>query len=419
MEREINNIEKQNTLTNLVNVKNLRVDVYDNFEDLINLQPEWDDFLEKLNAPVYMSYDWCRIWWKIYGSEKYLRIYIFSNNSQIVGIIPIYIDRLTIGPLKLKVARLVGANIPPRIFDPPIIKDWANLVFERIALKLFSEDHCDVFSFGPVSSLYPPISDIKRMNNGQFNIIAQMKEHLADVHTFFVLPKTFEEYLGSLSKNERKNRRKYELRYLKKNFRIQTDILKSWEEIREEFPNFIEMHTTQWRSEGKPGHFRAWPKSVDFNLALVKELSQKGRVRLIRIIADNEPITYEYSFAFGDCYYWLLPARKIESRWEQFSLGSTSLVNMIRIAIEEGMKRIEGGLGHYDYKIRLGAKEYPAINISFRAKNLGNKLRYFIFRSIFSVINILYFKIWYRRIQPHLPNHFQRGIWSLWLRYSI
>lgn len=412
-------MEKQITSINFVDERNLQVDIYENFEDLTHLQPEWDAFVEKLNSPVYMSYDWCRIWWEFYGSGKDLRIYVFSGNGQIVAIVPIYIDCLTVGPLNLKVARLVGANIPPRIFDPPINKEWANLVFETIALKLFGEDNCDVFSFGPISSLYPLIPDIKKLTEGQINIIGQMEEHSADVHTLFVLPETFEGYLGSLSKNERKNRRKYELRYLKKSFAIHTDVLTSWEEIREEFQKFVEMHTVQWRSEGKPGHFGAWPKSKDFNFALVKELSQQGRVRLIRIRADDEPISYEYSFAFGDCYFWLLPARKVGSNWEQYSLGSTSLVNMLRIAIEEGMKRIEAGLAHFDYKSRLGAKEYPATIIFFTAKGLGSRFRYFVFRSIFSVINILYFKIWYQRLQPRLPRRFQRGIWSLWIRFSI
>jgi len=412
-------MEKQNTLNNLVDEPNLHVEVYENFENLCILQREWDAFVEKLNAPVYMSYDWCRIWWKIYGAGKDLRIYVFSGNSQVVGIIPIYIDCLGVGLLNLKVARLVGANIPPRIFDPPINKDWANLVFETIVLKLFREDNCDVFSFGPVSSLYPLISDLKKLNDGQTNIIGQVEEHPADVHTFFILPETFEGYLGSLSKNERKNRRKYELRYLKKSFAIQTDILKSWEEIGEEFPKFVEMHTAQWRSEGKPGHFGAWPKSNDFHFALVKELSKKGRLRLIRIRANDEAITYEYSFAFGDCYYWLLPARKIGPSWEQYSLGSTSLVNMMRIAIEEGVRRVEAGLAHFDYKSRLGAKEYPATIIFLMPKDLGSRFRYYVFRSIFSLIDMLYYKIWYRRLQPHLPRRFQRGIWSLWIRFSF
>jgi CelD/BcsL family acetyltransferase involved in cellulose biosynthesis len=412
-------MEKQITPKDFVDERKLQAEVYENFEDLCILQPEWDAFVEKLNAPVYMSYDWCRIWWQIYGSGKDLRIYVFSGNGQIVAIVPIYIDCLTVGPLNLKVARLVGANIPPRIFDPPINKDWANLVFETIALKLFGEDNCDVFSLGPVSSLYPLISDIKKLSEGQINVIGQMEEHSADVHSFFILPETFEGYLGSLSKNERKNRRKYQLRYLKKSFAIQTDILTSWNEIREEFQKFVEMHTAQWRSEGKPGHFGAWPKSVDFNFALVKQLSEQGRVRLIRIRADDEAISYQYSFAFGDCYFWQLPARKIGASWEQYSLGSTSLVNMIKIAIEEGMKRIEAGLAHYDYKIRLGAKEYPATTIFFTANDLGSRFRYFIFRSIFSVINVIYYKIWYRRLQPHLPKRLQPGIWSLWIRFSF
>lgn len=412
-------MKKECELNSLNEEQNFRLDIFEDFNSINISQRKWDEFIERLNGPIYMSYDWCRIWWEVYGIGKTLRIYIFSNSDQILGIIPIYIDSVLFGPFKLRIARLIGSNIPPRIFDPPIIKEQGKLVLEKIVFDLFGKDQCDLLSFGPISSFYPPISNVKNLNKGQVTKIAVMRQLKADVISFFDLPKTFEEYLNSLSKNERKNRRKYELRYLKKRYSIQVDILKSWEDLKEEFLRFVEMHTAQWRHEGKPGHFGAWPKSIDFHLALIKELSQKGRVRLIRIIADKEPITYEYSYAFGECYYWLLPARKVDPQWEQFSLGSTSLVNMIKVAIEERIKKIEAGLAHYDYKVRLGAKEYQTFILNFVAKNIRSKIRYLIYRSIYFLINILYFKIWYQRLQPRMPKRFQRGIWSLWIRLSF
>lgn len=399
--------------------QNFKLDIYEDFNSIDISQEKWDGFVEKLNGPIYMSYDWCRIWWQVYGSGKTLRIYIFSNSDQLLGIIPIYIDCILLGPLKLRIARIIGSNIPPRIFDPPIIKEWGNLVIEKIILDLFEKNQSDILSFGPVSSFYSPILDIKNLNKSQIKNIVIVRKLKVDIVSFFNLPKTFEEYLSSLSKNERKNRRKYELRYLKKRFQIQVDILKSWEDLKEEFPRFVEMHTTQWRYEGKPGHFGAWPKSIDFHLALIRELSPKGRIRLMRIIADKEPIAYEYSYVFGESYFWLLPARKVGPQWEQFSLGSTSLVNMIKVAIEERIKRIEAGLAHYDYKVRLGAKEYQTFILNFIAKNIRSKIRCLIFRTIYFLINIFYFKIWYQRIQPRMPKRFRRGIWSLWIRLSF
>src|SRR5204862_8222110 len=59
-------------------------------------------------------------------------------------------------------------------------------------------------------------------------------------------------------------------------------------------------------------------------------------------------------------YTTLFRSRSIGESWERFSLGPTGIVNMISSAMEEKLARIEGGLAHYDYKLRLNAKEYPA-----------------------------------------------------------
>ncbi len=85
------------------------------------------------------------------------------------------------------------------------------------------------------------------------------------------------------------------------------------------------------------------------------ELARLGRSRLITITVGEKPILYQYSYVFGDCCYWQFPARAAGEEWDRFSLGATALVVLIRSTIEEGIKRIEGGVSHYDYKTRLGA----------------------------------------------------------------
>ncbi len=83
-----------------------------------------------------MSYDWVRTWWEFYGKNKELRIFLFFVGEQIVGVVPIYIDTLGFGPLKFRVARLVGANIPPKVFNPPIDEAHAAGIFEEIFVQL-------------------------------------------------------------------------------------------------------------------------------------------------------------------------------------------------------------------------------------------------------------------------------------------
>jgi CelD/BcsL family acetyltransferase involved in cellulose biosynthesis len=228
-----------------------------------------------------------------------------------------------------------------------------------------------------------------------------------------------EDYFSALSKNERKNRRKYELRALRGEYSVSVDSVSDEELLAEEFEQFALQHANLWAPQGKPGHFGAWPRALDFNRALVKAQGRHGRVRFLRILADGKVISSQYTFSFGDAYYWELPARSVEKEWERFSLGPTGIVQMIEAALKEGKRRIEGGLAHYDYKLRLNAKEYAVATFRFVADTPASRFRFRAFRQFHKLFRIAYHKLWYQRILPSLPGAFSRSQSGLWLRMDF
>src|SRR5438132_3516373 len=119
------------------------------------------------------------------------------------------------------------------------------------------------------------------------------------------------------------------------------------------------MHDAQWQAEGRLGHFGDWPGAESFNRDLVAELSPLARVRFVRLWANDRVICSQFCFVFGDSCYWRLPARAPEPEWERFSLGRIGLMNMIEAMIGEGVRRVEGGAGHYEYKLQCGGRELP------------------------------------------------------------
>jgi len=228
-----------------------------------------------------------------------------------------------------------------------------------------------------------------------------------------------EDYYASLSKNERKNRRKYELRLLKKEYDVQVEVCRDPALAEKEFEAFVAQHTAQWQAERKPGHFVAWPHGKEFNLALVRSQSRAGRLRLIRIIANGQVISYQYAFVFGNTWYWELPSRRIGEQWERFSLGPSGIVTMIDLAIQEGMVKLEGGIGHYDYKVRLGGKELAVSGYRVVRAEGTSRGRVRLFDWIHRGLELVCHKIWYRRIHPLLPVSLRGAQPTAWLRYEF
>ena len=396
----------------------LSYEVFRDFQALDHLQPAWDEAVLHAGGSIYMTYDWVRVWWQFYGKSADLRLFVFSAADTIVAVVPIYIDTLGLGPLRLRIARLVGANIPPKVFTPAIPRSIATDVFERVLVHLFGHDRCDVVSVGPVSELDNSIEGLRTACERRADL-ADLASAATGVHSVYHLPADMDAYFSGLSQSERKNRRKLELRLLKKDYDTRIEVISDPAHVGDAFTQFAEQHRVQWQAEGRTGHFGAWPCGLEFHRALIAAQAARGRLRFIRIVANEQVVASEYAFAFGDRYYAELTSRDVNPKWNRFSLGPTSTVTMLAQGIAEGMQKVESGLGHYDYKMRLGAKEYRALTLRVIASDSRSRVRLALFKAAQRGVGIAYHKIWYRRVAPRLPELFWRPQSRLWLRLDF
>jgi hypothetical protein len=396
----------------------LSCQVFRDFAGTDHLRAAWDDAVLRADGSVYMTYDWVRVWWQFYGEFAELRLFVFCARERVVAVVPIYIDTLGWGPLRFRVARLVGANIPPKVFNAPVPETCAVAVFTEVIAQLFVRDRCDLLSLGPVSETEHWKECLKTLCNQRGDLVGNCVVAYG-VHAVFHLPADMDEYYGALSKNERKNRRKYDLRLLKKEYDTRVDVVSNAALVLQEFDQFAEQHRQQWFAESKTGHFGAWPHAFDFNRALVEAQGKLGRLRFIRILADGQVVANQYTFAFGERYYWELPGRAVGPTWDRFSLGPSGIVTMLAQGIAERMTQVEGGLAHYDYKVRLGAKEYATLTFRIVASGFQSRARFALLSLVRNCVGLVYHKFWYRRIMPRLPSSFWRCQWRLWLRLDF
>jgi CelD/BcsL family acetyltransferase involved in cellulose biosynthesis len=396
----------------------LTVRIEEDFLSLENLRSLWDETVAQLGGSIHLTYDWARTWWEFYGAGRKLRIFLFYTGDRLVGIAPIYIDCIGIKPLQISVARLVCSNIPPKTFNPPIHPDWAGHIFESIVTRLLDRDQCDLISIGPVSESFGTLQRFEAAAPQHGSPGAAVSRETAGVHTIFRLPGTMDQFFEAIEKDERK-KRKYELRLLAKEADIARDVISDPDRIEAEFEAFSSLHALQWRDKGKLGHFGSWPAGKPYNLKLVKTLAKLGRVRFVRIVAAGQVISNQLAFVFGNTWYWELPARATEKKWNRFSLGTTGFFSLVEEAIKEGCSRIEGGVAHYDYKQKLNGTEFSLEILRIVSGRPGSKLRVRLFGWLRALLQLAYYKIWYSRVSPRLPAAFRKPLWPFWLRLDF
>ena len=105
-----------------VEKKILDARVYEGFDELGGMQEEWDEFVESVGGEIFLTFDWCRIWWRHYGGKRVLRVFVFRCEGRLVGILPVFFEKIWLGPVFVDPIKLVGTDFPPVAVSIPIKK---------------------------------------------------------------------------------------------------------------------------------------------------------------------------------------------------------------------------------------------------------------------------------------------------------
>lgn len=380
----------------------LRLRLATSFEEILPRRDAWDAAVEALGGTIYLTFDWLQTWWEHYGRNARLRLFVFEEDDRIVGILPLYLESFSGGPLRTVVARLVGANIPPKAFNPPVRPDLAGVILGQIIRHLFEKDRCDLFSLGGVTSNWVATEAMDIAATATRDVARRPEFRVREVSTRFRLPATFEEYLASLGSSERKSRLK-RLRSLDRNYRVERDIVADPDRVEAEFEAFATLHANQWRKVGKGGHFEAWPGALNYNRDLVRRQARHGRVQFFRMLLDGRTVASRYTFRLGDTLYSELPARLVGDPWDGLGIGAISLIRFTEQAIEAGIREIDSGLGSYSHKTQLGGDQLPVGVWRVVGRRPASRLKVQAFNAIAATTRLVLHKVWYRRLLPRLP----------------
>jgi CelD/BcsL family acetyltransferase involved in cellulose biosynthesis len=392
----------------------VRAETFASFEDAQAIAAEWDALVERLHGSLYMTFDWCRVWWRHYGDGRELRLIALRHGEELAGVLPCFVERLGSPLGRARVAKLVGSDSTLAMVDPPIRPDIAAEGFE-IALRLLLEaDRADIVHIGPFSSAIPQADGLRAATEAVADVARVARRGEPGAHTVFELPEGFDAYLQGLSKNQRSNYRR-NVNKLNKAFAFDVDVIAAGPALAPELEAFMDMHQEQWHAVNKLGHFGDWPRSREFTRDLVSALAPADRVRLVRLVADGEVVSYYFSFAFDGTYYWRLPGRLTDEKWDQYALGRVGLLKMMEVAAGEGATAIEAGNGRYEYKDKLNAATIPLATLTLSRRSPLARARARAVLALGDLLDLAYYRAWYLKAAPRLGLR-RRPLWRSWIR---
>ncbi len=390
--------------------------VYNDFDSVRKLQPHWDAFVESIGGDLFSTYDFGRVWWKHYGDQRRLQIHVLRKQGNIIAILPLFWEKLTIGPCSLKLIRLVGCDHSVTTISPAIHPDYVDDVIHSVVDHLECSLTWDMIHFGPLpgyESNRRKIAEALSTHPAIDHVFARDRD---GPHIIFDLPDNYEKYLAALSGNERSNIRGREKK-LSKDHTVCCEAA-SAETLEETFFQFVEQHQAQWIRQGQLGHFVDWPSAREYHWDLVQAQAKHNRVALLKYDVDDTNLGYQYNYHFGSRMYWILTSRSLDQQWERFSPGRLLHCATVRAAIDAGAMQLDGMRGMYDYKLRLGGTRLQLQSVMAIHRGSLSRLRVNSAQKMSWLLHLLYYRIWFGRIAPKVPM-FKRPLWKKWIRSRI
>jgi CelD/BcsL family acetyltransferase involved in cellulose biosynthesis len=392
----------------------ISVEVATTFEQLASIQNEWDEFMESIGGEIFLTFDWCKTWWKYYGTNRCLMIFLFRDGGTLCGILPMFAERVGLVPVHLTVVKIVGSDFMPVTLSVPVKDEMLERVIPALTGRLDEECQWDLLYLGAVCGKYPSaerlVGTLKGVSDGACRVDVRANE----VQTYFQVARSWEDHVAGLSQRQRTKTRRVYKEIQSKGMSLNSAFaagatLNQW------FTDFVQMHQAQWQQVGMPGHFVDWPSAFEFHREMADVQLARNRLRLLQIRLNDNIIGYDYLYKFGATYQWFLTARSILEKDSRIDFHRVSFGEKVENALRDGVRSIDAGRGEYEYKMVMGGKLFPvhSILVYRRGRLAGAKVR--AVRGLVWLVDIWYSKIWRRRIAPRLRMK-PRPFWRWWIR---
>ncbi|MBN1587679.1 MAG: GNAT family N-acetyltransferase [Candidatus Omnitrophica bacterium] len=313
-----------------------------------SIKSQWEALHSEAGANrFFLSWAWISNWWKHFGTPEDLRLLVFIDQDQWVGAVPFY----------LKQGRLSGV---PGVRQIRFVGDGANVASDHLGFlarpgyeTLVAEGAADYWSkSADWDSIYlrgfpqedPALRVFIQCLEGHGYKVSEAP--MAEACPYIALPKTWDEYLGSLSDNMKRNVKRRR-RKIEREHKIQSLSFESPAQVEEGMQALRVLHAQSKTLQGIPSKFED-PAYAGFHLDLARELSRTGKLYLSALAVDGKPAAIQYGFKTGKqlCAY----QTGFDPEYRQLGVFQIHFGNLIEEAITGGLEEIDLLRGDESYK---------------------------------------------------------------------
>lgn len=325
------------------------------------LEPEWNGLLlGNATHEIFLTWQWQSTWWRAYQPGDLFVVTARDEAGALVGIAPWFREA------ESHVIRPIGCVEVTDYLDILVRPDQRDAFCESVAGILVEQREtfsrvnlCNCPGESPTLESLPRAFAARGFET---DIVQQ------EVCPVIALPPDFETYLNQLDKKQR-----HELR--RKLRRAEgADQTVSWytvgpgHDLAVEIEHFIDLMAA---SATDKSDFLMDAKNLEFFRAITHRVAQCGWLQLAFLTVDGERAAAYLNFDF-DNRIMVYNSGLEPGRYGQYSPGIVLLLYLIRDAIEKRRTHFDFLRGDEEYKLRMGAKGKPVMEIKARLPQVAS-----------------------------------------------
>lgn len=341
------------------------------------LRSEWRHLFAAVGCSPFLSWEWMSVWFENFGENKTPHVFKVYRNDDLIGILPMYLEKKTI--LGIRFNRLllmgkgsVGADYLDLIARPGDKSDALSAIFEFLQ----SESLCDLIQFDNLWAESDTVGLLNEVGRMKDNRLTRRSESITAVCPQINLARGWD---GVLARIRRSSEFKRKLKKLEKMNGFEYRSITSPEETAGAFERFLPLHEKRWVKAGG-SELSGHPRLVAFQRQLVSELSRVGMIRFDELWVEGECRSSVYGLDDGETFYQY--SSGYDGEYSHLSVGLVLLGLSIKNAIGRGNTVYDFLRGDETYKfdwadrsanlvtVSLGRNTFPVI----AREGIGNAL---------------------------------------------
>lgn len=328
-----------------------KIETLQGFDDLRGV---WDRLLAKNDfRNIFLTFDWLRTWWKVFGGDKELYVLIVKSDAEIIGIAPLMLETSRRLGRTVKVIRFIGT---PNVDYGDFIGENKKLIIEHIVryLILNGEDWFRV-ELDQVSE--------RSSSLAHGRAVLESRDFLSAIR------KTETCYCYAYDNNDG-NRVNFDIRkgqtirrsinHFKKARGLTLERIFDMSSAKRSLAMLFQFHINRWDDTATPSKFLN-QANRQFYKKLVELLLPQKKICILSLKSGSMPLAYSFYYEFeGTIYHYTLAYNEYFGRR---SPGNLLLILGSESLVREGFD-LDYSRGTADYKELRANRSYDNYRIT-------------------------------------------------------